>query len=62
MTSMKSVQQGAATTVWAAIGAELEGRGGRYLENVSVSRPMAEGGIPFSTELVTCPTRVQSGG
>jgi NAD(P)-dependent dehydrogenase (short-subunit alcohol dehydrogenase family) len=32
---MKSTQQGAATTVWAAVGAELRGRGGLYLEDVS---------------------------
>lgn len=29
----KSVAQGAATTVWAAVGKEWEGKGGRYLEN-----------------------------
>lgn len=29
--------QGAATTVWAAIGKEWEGKGGKYLEDVSES-------------------------
>ncbi|KUJ06450.1 NAD(P)-binding protein [Mollisia scopiformis] len=29
----KSPEQGAATTVWAAVGKEWEGRGGRYLED-----------------------------
>jgi NAD(P)-dependent dehydrogenase (short-subunit alcohol dehydrogenase family) len=29
--TMKSPEQGAATTVWAAIGRELEGKGGKYL-------------------------------
>ncbi|PVH72920.1 short-chain dehydrogenase/reductase-like protein [Cadophora sp. DSE1049] len=36
---MKSAQQGAATTVWAAAAKELEGTGGRYLENCQVSKP-----------------------
>jgi NAD(P)-dependent dehydrogenase (short-subunit alcohol dehydrogenase family) len=34
---MKSTAQGAATTVWAAIGEELEGKGGMYLEDCGVS-------------------------
>ena len=34
---MKSPQQGAATSVWAAVGSELQGRGGLFLENVSES-------------------------
>lgn len=29
----RSTQQGSATTVWAAVGREWEGRGGRYLED-----------------------------
>ncbi|KAH7096034.1 hypothetical protein FB567DRAFT_514049 [Paraphoma chrysanthemicola] len=40
---MKSPEQGAATTVWAAIGKVWEGKGGRYLEDCQVSRPVAEG-------------------
>lgn len=39
---MKSTEQGAATTVWAAVAAEWEGTGGKYLEDVSVSGPMGE--------------------
>ena len=35
----KSAAQGAATTVWAAVAAEWEGKGGRYLENCSVAAP-----------------------
>ena len=35
--------QGAATTVWAAISSELEGKGGLYLENCSVALPAEEG-------------------
>ncbi|QPC72192.1 hypothetical protein HYE68_002944 [Fusarium pseudograminearum] len=33
---IKSAEQGAATTVWAAIGKQWEGRGAKYLEDVSV--------------------------
>lgn len=36
---MKSVQQGAATTVWAAMGREWEGRGGKFLEDCQESQP-----------------------
>jgi len=39
----KSPTQGAATTVWASVAKELEGKGGKYLENVSVSVPYIEG-------------------
>ena len=35
----KDVPHGAATQVWAAVSPELEGVGGRYLEDVRVSRP-----------------------
>ena len=35
----KSMQQGAATTVWAAVGKEWEGRGGKYLEDCMVAEP-----------------------
>jgi NAD(P)-dependent dehydrogenase (short-subunit alcohol dehydrogenase family) len=40
---MKSTEQGAATTVWAALDKEWEGKGGRYLEDCSVSEPVEEG-------------------
>ena len=33
----KSTQQGAATTVWAAVGKEWEGKGGKYLEDCMVA-------------------------
>lgn len=36
---MKSPAQGAATTVWAAVGREWEGKGGVYLEDCQVSPP-----------------------
>ncbi|KAI9730210.1 MAG: hypothetical protein M1834_005974 [Cirrosporium novae-zelandiae] len=35
----KSAEQGAATTVWAAVAKELEGQGGRYLEDCQISKP-----------------------
>ncbi|KAF2659373.1 short-chain dehydrogenase [Lophiostoma macrostomum CBS 122681] len=40
---MKSEEQGAATTVWAALDKGLEGRGGLYLEDCQVSEPVVEG-------------------
>jgi NAD(P)-dependent dehydrogenase (short-subunit alcohol dehydrogenase family) len=40
---LKSVEQGAATSVWAATAAELEGRGGLYLEDCHVAGPAAPG-------------------
>ena len=39
----KTVEQGSATTVWAAIGRELEGTGGLYLEDVNEAVPSKEG-------------------
>lgn len=41
--AMKSPEQGAATTVWAAIGKQWEGCGGKYLEDCSISKPFQEG-------------------
>ena len=37
----KDVAHGAATQVWAAVAPELEGVGGRYLEDVSIGEPAA---------------------
>jgi NAD(P)-dependent dehydrogenase (short-subunit alcohol dehydrogenase family) len=37
--SFKSVEQGASTSVWAALSPDLENKGGLYLENCSVSVP-----------------------
>lgn len=39
----KSPEQGAATTVLAAISPELEGKGGLYLEDTQVARPPGTG-------------------
>ena len=35
----KSTEQGAATSVWAALGEELEGKGGLYLEDCAQAQP-----------------------
>lgn len=39
---MKSPEQGAATTVWAAIGKEWSDKGGKYLEDCQISQPVAQ--------------------
>jgi NAD(P)-dependent dehydrogenase (short-subunit alcohol dehydrogenase family) len=41
-------QQGAATTVWAATAKELEGLGGKYIEQCQISKPLAENGEQWS--------------
>jgi NAD(P)-dependent dehydrogenase (short-subunit alcohol dehydrogenase family) len=44
----KTVEQGAATTVWAAVAPELDGVGGQYLDNCAVAEPWtADGEVPF---------------
>jgi NAD(P)-dependent dehydrogenase (short-subunit alcohol dehydrogenase family) len=44
---MKSVEQGAATTVWAAVGKVWEGKGGRYLDDCQICPPAPEGHTLF---------------
>ncbi|TVY45666.1 Retinol dehydrogenase [Lachnellula occidentalis] len=39
MKAWKSPQQGAATTVWAAVAKALEGQGGKYLEDCHIGKP-----------------------
>lgn len=39
---IKSIPQGAATSVWAAIGPELEGKGGWYLSDIGVASPLRQ--------------------
>jgi NAD(P)-dependent dehydrogenase (short-subunit alcohol dehydrogenase family) len=43
MNYIKSVEQGCATTVWAAVAKCWEGKGGRYLEDCQISPPVPEG-------------------
>ncbi|TPX11633.1 uncharacterized protein E0L32_007612 [Thyridium curvatum] len=40
---MMNAEQGASTTVWAAVSRELEGRGGKYLERNQISQPVKKG-------------------
>ena len=46
---MKSVEQGAATSVWAAVGAAWKHEGGRYLVDCAVAEPHTEGEDKFTT-------------
>jgi hypothetical protein len=39
---MKSLEQGAATTVWAAVSDDFKNDGGHYLENLTVTGPRDE--------------------
>lgn len=43
---LKTPQQGASTTVWAAVAPELENIGGAYLENCGFSKQMSPAEIP----------------
>jgi NAD(P)-dependent dehydrogenase (short-subunit alcohol dehydrogenase family) len=38
----KSTEQGAATSIWAAVAAELDGVGGQYLEDCAIAEPWTE--------------------
>ena len=38
----KTVEQGASTSTWAAVGVELEGRGGHYLEDCAQALPVSK--------------------
>ena len=44
---LKTQEQGAATTVWAAVSKEWEGKGGKYLEDCRVSPPETEEMVPL---------------
>ncbi|KAH7018905.1 hypothetical protein EDB80DRAFT_745969 [Ilyonectria destructans] len=44
----KSIEQGAATTVLAAVSPELEGKGGLYLEDTQVAKPPGTGGAGYA--------------
>ncbi|KAJ4172394.1 hypothetical protein NW754_002591 [Fusarium falciforme] len=52
MKQLKSPEQGAATTVWAAIGKEWEGKGGRYLEDCREAEPSKDEKPPGSSGYV----------
>lgn len=44
----KNMDQGAAATVWAAVGRELEGKGRLYLNDVQVAKPEIENSPKFT--------------
>ncbi|KAL2679125.1 hypothetical protein Neosp_009886 [[Neocosmospora] mangrovei] len=46
--TFKNASQGAATTVWGAVAAALEGQGGGYLENLQISREFDPANGPTS--------------
>ena len=46
--SMKRSDQGAATTVWAAVSREWEGKGGQYLEDLGLGKPAQDPPLPLS--------------
>ena len=48
----KSTEQGAATSVWAAVAPELEGRGGLYLEDCAIARPNTQRGVGYAEHVV----------
>lgn len=48
MKRIKNPEQGAATTVWAAIGKQWEGMGGKLLNDVAEAEPADESGDRFS--------------
>lgn len=48
--SMKSPEQGAATTVWAAVGQEWENRGGEYLADCGRTSPASSEGDSITVE------------
>jgi hypothetical protein len=51
----KSTAQGAATSIWAAVAPELEGIGGKYLEDCALARPWTSdqpmsGYLPYAVD------------
>jgi hypothetical protein len=39
---MKTIEQGAATSVWAAVAPELDNVSGRYLEDCTIAKPWSD--------------------
>lgn len=50
----KTIPQGAATTVWAALTPELDGSGGHYLEDCAIGPPWLADGYPPSGHYLPC--------
>lgn len=42
MKTLKSIEQGAATQVWAAAAPVWEGTGGKYLEDLAIAKPSTD--------------------
>ena len=42
----KTPEQGAATSIWAAVAPELDGVGGKYLEDCAIAEPWTKDGDP----------------
>ena len=40
--ALQSTEQGAATSIWAAVAPELEGIGGLYLEDCTIAKPWSD--------------------
>lgn len=53
MKQIKSTEQGAATSVWGAVARELEGKGGKYLDNVQVATQYDPTQPPWAPGYVT---------
>jgi hypothetical protein len=53
--TLKTLTQGAATTVWAAVGKDLEGKGGLYVEDARISvanvPPSLTGYAPYAYDV-----------
>jgi hypothetical protein len=43
----KTPQQGAATTIWAAVAPELQGVSGKYLEDCAIATPLVDADRPL---------------
>ena len=48
ITRMEMPDKGAARTVWTTVAKEWEGKGGKYLEDVSVAQPMQDPPLPLN--------------
>jgi hypothetical protein len=46
----KTIEQGASTTIWAAVAPELDGKGGLYLENCTIGKPVKNPADLFKEE------------
>lgn len=62
---LKTLEQGAATIVWAAVSKDLEKIGGKYLENCQIAKngvPIMETGQRDTRRMLTVPRKGESFG